>query len=143
MKLTLEQILEELKGYNFVCITNPDYFIPFKTVELCFPLNKPILDENKEDWIYERGTKYFQIPEFLLDYSGDWRNSLRSRGDIKPSIVYVTEKDYLVGRNLECGYDSYECPNCECDELKKPHSEYDGFGTKFCPDCGIKLNWVD
>ncbi len=128
MKLTLEQILEEFPDKNFI-VMEPvekeslfsDHFYLIR-----FYLLEPKLKEN--GWVITSDEVSVYVHKNILNYSGDWRDSLRSRGDInsssRPTFVLESKSGSW-----------YRCSSCVQDNIRK--------GNKFCPDCGIKLNWVE
>ncbi len=89
MKLKLEQILEEFPDKNFICIPwaqeNEESLI-LRTLSV-----KPYLNEDGSQFIilkYEfNNCLDLRISRALLDYSGDWRDSLRSREDINKKQI--------------------------------------------------------
>lgn len=123
MKLTLEQILEEHFDKNFIVINNKlrGDKLPFS---LMLFVKKP--DIKFDNWGNdEESPRFIIISPSLIDYSGDWRDSLRSREDIKPGFVEMkTVKNYGWGF----------CKKCQSAIDKE---------SNFCKNCGIKLNWVE
>jgi hypothetical protein len=52
--------------------------------------------------------------------------------EVKTKEVIVTGKENTGYDELCCDY--YKCPNCE--------EEYIVEGFKYCPKCGVKINWT-
>lgn len=72
MKLTLEQVLENYPNYNYIFINDNDMH------SLFLSKNKPEIQCN--EWI--TNPEIGECIDFdfdCLDYSGDWRDSLRSK----------------------------------------------------------------
>ncbi len=129
--------MEEFPDENFIAIDLCGM--------LCLYESRPSLGNNC--WENSENGKS-RIPLWdsnLIDYSGDWRDSLRSRGDINPSVIEIKvlekSEEYEAELYQEVWDAFYTCPNCE---NKSEDGYNEGFqkSHKFCPDCGIKINWV-
>lgn len=127
MKLTLEGILELFPDKNFICLPWEQKMGGLFFLRLFF--HKPYLDHEIQQFVTDGyDPRYFtdlQVSSVLLDYSGDWRDSLRSKEDIKPASIDISPHDQYSYHG--------KCNSCRGCATR---------GANFCGNCGIKLNWV-
>lgn len=139
MQLTLEQILEEFPDKNFICISDKTELGIITSINLFS--EKPECFDDLGGWGHESGSRHtLYIESKLLDYTGGWRDSLRSREDIKK-----VELDIQVNNFFECFpekmFKLYHCSNCDWTITR--HDQAKKGSPFYCENCGIKLNWVD
>lgn len=131
MKLTLEKILEEFSGYEAIAIASDLFLcnIPDNHIKVLLFVYKANTKQYLEHGIIPANTISLTFPDNFIDYTGDWRDSLRSRSEIENNTISLKNIAIIDS------YEWYRCPCCAGVSIE--------IKSKFCPDCGIKLKWVD